>query len=260
MRDCILELGGVTRCNTFTKLYLSIFGQYDWEGVPTIPPEVFFVPNWFYFNIYEMSSWSRAILVPLGIINDSRPERSIPAGCGIDELFVGGRSGKHLRLPWDEKPVSWRNAFLVADIALKVYDKSRFKPLRKHAIREAEKWLRERQWRSGGLGAIFPAMTHAVMAYKCLGYGDDDPAVLHELRELAKFEIEEGDEIRLQPCFSPVWDTGIAVNALLDSGLPADHAAIRSSVDWLLEKQTTTKGDWAIKCPDVEPGGWFFEY
>ncbi len=260
MRRCILDLGGVTKCNTFTKLYLSIFGQYDWEGVPTIPPEVFFVPDWFYFNIYEMSSWSRAILVPLGLINHTRPHRPIPEGAEIDELFVGGRYGKHLRLPWDAKKVSWRNAFLVADRALKVYDKSKVKPLRAKAIAEAEKWLLKRQRGSGGLGAIFPAMTHAVMAYNCLGYADDHPAIQHELRHLATFEIEDGDEIRMQPCLSPVWDTALSLNAVLDSGVPHDHPSIRKAVDWLLEKQVSSRGDWCVKCPGVEPGGWFFEY
>jgi squalene-hopene/tetraprenyl-beta-curcumene cyclase len=207
-----------------------------------------------------MSSWSRAILVPLGIINHTRPHRSVPPGAEIDELFVGGRYGKHLRLPWDAKKVSWRNAFLVADMALKVYDKSKIKPLRQKALAEAERWILERQKGSGGLGAIFPGMTHAVMAFKCLGYPDDHPAIQHELRELEKFEIEEGDEIRVQPCVSPVWDTCISLNALLDSGVPHDHPAIRKAVDWLLAKQTTDKGDWAAKCPNVEPGGWFFEY
>jgi squalene-hopene/tetraprenyl-beta-curcumene cyclase len=260
MRDCILRLGGVTKCNTFTKLYLSIFGQYDWDGVPTIPPEVSLAPNWFFFNIYEMSSWSRAILVPLAIINHARPHRSIPPGAEIDELFVGGRNGKHLRLPWGDRPISWKNAFLVADRGLKVYDRVKVKPLRRKAIKDAEKWMLERQRDSGGLGAIFPAMTHAVMAYKCLGHADDSPAVQHELRELEKFEIEDGDELRLQPCLSPVWDTALSINALIDSGLPGSHPAVRCAADWLISKQTSTKADWAVKTPNIEPGGWFFEY
>jgi squalene-hopene/tetraprenyl-beta-curcumene cyclase len=261
LRHCILSLGGVTKCNTFTKLYLSIFGQYDWEGVPTIPPEMFFVPSWFYLNLYEMSSWSRAILVPLAIINAFRPSRPVPPECNINELFVGGRHGRHLLLPRDtSRLLSWKNAFLVIDRALKLYDKSPVKPMRRRALRASEKWLRERQKGSGGLGAIFPGMTHAVMAYKCLGYPDDHPAVQHELRELAKFEIAEGDEMRLQPCLSPVWDTAISLNALLDSGLPHDHPAVQKGVEWLLARQTTTKGDWAVKCRGVAPGGWFFEY
>ncbi len=260
LRECVLSLGGVTHCNTFTKLYLSIFGQYDWDGVPTIPPEVFIVPNWFYFNIYEMSSWSRAILVPLAIINEARPYIPIEPSKSIDELFVGGKSGAHLKLKWDKRRISWRNAFLVADRAFKVYNKSKIKPLRVKAIRDAEQWLLDHQKGCGGLGAIFPGITHAVMAFKCLGYSDDHPAVQQELNELKKFEIEDGDEMRVQPCVSPVWDTAIAVNALIDSGIPGDHPAIRRASEWLLARQTTTKADWAIKAPNVEPGGWFFEY
>lgn len=260
LRECILRLGGVTSCNTFTKLYLSIFGQYDWEGVPTIPPEIMLLPRWFYINIYAMSSWSRAILVPLAVINHFRPARPVPPECAIDELFVGGRHGKHLRLRRDRKLVTWRNLFLFVDRLLKVYDRSPIKPFRRVAIRAAEKWMRERQEGSGGLAAIFPAMTHAVMAYKCLGYPDDHPAVQHELRHLASFEIEDGDEIRVQPCLSPVWDTAIAVNALLDSGLPHDHPAIDKATEWLLRKQTRRVADWRVEAGDVAPGGWFFEY
>ncbi len=260
MKECILDLGGVTRCNTFTKLYLSIFGQYDWEGVPTIPPELALAPDWFYVNIYEMSSWSRGILKPLAVINACRPFRPIPLDCGIDELFVEGKDLKHQRLRWDKRTVSWKNFFLVADRALKVHDRSPVKPFRKRALKATEKWLLERQKGSGGLAAIFPAMTHAVMAYKCMGYEDDHPAVQHELQELAKFEIEEGDEIRVAPCFSPVWDTAIAINALIDSGLPRTHPAIQKAADWLLSKQTKTLGDWSVKAKNTEPGGWFFEY
>ncbi len=260
LRECILRLGGVTKCNTFAKLYLSVFGQYDWEGVPTIPPELMLLPRWFYLNLYAISSWSRAILVPLAIINHYRPARPVPPECAIDELFVGGRHGKHVLLQRDAKPITWRNAFLFIDSLLKIYDKSPVKPMRRVAIRAAEKWIRERQEGSGGLGAIFPAMTHAIMAYKCLGYADDDPAVQHELHHLNTFEIEEGDEIRLQPCLSPVWDTAIAVNALLDSGLPHDHPAIDKATEWLLSKQTTRVADWAVEAGNVEPGGWFFEY
>ena len=260
LRRCILNLGGVTRCNTFTKLYLAIFGQYDWEGVPTIPPEAILAPGWLYLNVYEMSSWSRAILIPLAVINAFRPTRPVPPGAAIDELFVGGRHGKHLNLPWDQRPISWRNAFLVVDRALKIHDRSPWKPFRRRALDASEQWLKERQYKSGGLGAIFPAMTHAVMAFKCLGYSDDSPEVQHELRELAAFEIEEGDEIRMQPCLSPVWDTAITLNALMDSGLPPNHPAIVKGIQWLLSKQTTHKGDWAVKVKDTEPGGWYFEY
>ena len=255
----ILAEGGVTRCNTFTKLYLSMFGQYDWHGVPTIPPEAVLMPKWFYFNIYNMSSWSRAILVPLAVMNAARPHRPIPESAHIDELFVGGRDRRRMRLQWDDKPLTWRNVFLVMDKLLKLYDASPVKPFRKRALDKSLEWLLEREENSGGLGAIFPAMTHAIMAYKCMGLPDSHPAICRELAELAAFEIEDTDSIHLQPCVSPVWDTAIVLNALIDSGYAPDGEAVRKAAEWLLTKQTTRKGDWSVKAPNVEPGGWYFE-
>src|SRR5882672_10004214 len=112
-RKKILELGGVTEVNTFTKIYLCFFGQYDYDAVPAIPPEIVLFPNWFWFNIYEISSWSRAILVPLSICYAKKPFKKIPREMGIDELFIGGRHGRHLHLKWSAKKISWRNFFLV---------------------------------------------------------------------------------------------------------------------------------------------------
>src|ERR1700734_3584702 len=107
-RKKILEMGGVTEVNTFTKIYLCFFGQYDYDAVPAIPPEIVLFPNWFWFNIYEISSWSRAILVPLSIAYAKKPYKKIPAEHGISELFVGGREKADLRLKWDrERVVSW---------------------------------------------------------------------------------------------------------------------------------------------------------
>jgi squalene-hopene/tetraprenyl-beta-curcumene cyclase len=258
-RKAILAEGGVTRCNTFTKLYLSMFGQYDWRGVPTIPPETILLPKWFYFNIYAMSSWSRAILVPLAVMNASKPSRQIPDHAHIDELFVDGRDPRKMGLQWDKKPITWRNVFLVVDKVLKLFEASPVKPFRKLALDRSLAWLLEREENSGGLGAIFPAMTHAIMAYKCMGLPDNHPAICHELAELATFEIEENDTIRLQPCVSPVWDTAIVVNALSDSGYPVESESVIKAAEWLLSKQTRKKGDWAVMCPNVEPGGWYFE-
>ncbi len=104
-REWVLEHGGVVECNTFTKMYLCGLGQYDYDAVPAIPPEIVLSPNWFYFNIYEISSWSRSILVPLAIIYAKKPFKKIPPEQGIDELFVGGRANAQLRLKMDRKRI-----------------------------------------------------------------------------------------------------------------------------------------------------------
>jgi len=267
-RRWILGHGGVVKCNTFTKIYLCSVGQYDYDSAPAIPPEIVLFPTWFYFNIYEISSWSRAILVPLAIIWAKRPFRKVPPEQGIDELFVGGRANSDLRLPLDRAAVlSWRNFFIVLDRVLHWLDAVRFRPLRGLALRRAEKWLVARLEMSDGLGAIYPAMLNAVIALRCLGYPEDHPQVIRAHAEFEKLGIEqpatpEAPEptFRMQPCTSPVWDTAQAVFALGEAGLARTDPRMVRAADWLLSKEVRHRGDWTVKLPDTEPGGWYFEF
>src|ERR1700742_2768332 len=97
-RENVLKLDGVVEGNKLTKIYLCGLGQYDYDAVPAVPPEIVLFPNWFYFNIYEISAWSRAILVPLSIIYAKKPFKKIPPEQGIEELYVGGRQNANLHL------------------------------------------------------------------------------------------------------------------------------------------------------------------
>ncbi len=267
-RDWILAHGGVVECNTFTKIYLCALGQYDYDAVPAVPPEIVLAPSWFYFNIYEISSWSRAILVPLSIIYAKKPYKKIAPEQGIDELFVGGREHANLRLRMDKsKLLSWRNFFLVVDRMMHWGEAVYLRPLRKIALRRAEKWMLERLEMSDGLGAIYPAMLNAILALRCLGYSDDDPQVIRARDEFEKLGIEEPGipdysepTFRMQPCMSPVWDTAYAVFALGEAGVSKDDPRLLKAVDWMLSKEVRHKGDWAVKVRGAEPGGWYFEF
>lgn len=266
-RNRILAMGGATECNTFTKIYLCFLGQYDWEAVPAIPPEIVLFPNWFWFNIYEISSWSRAILVPLSVCYAKKPFKKIPAEMGIDELFVGGRHGRHLHLKWDTKTISWRNFFLVLNQVVHFCEKFHIRPLRKLAVRKAEEWMLARFEMSDGLGAIYPGILNSVIALRCLGYSTDDPQVIRALDEFEKLGIEDPGipdhsepTFRMQPCMSPVWDTAYAMFALGECGVDKSDPRLLKAADWILTKEVRTRGDWAVKVRDVQPGGWYFEF
>jgi squalene-hopene/tetraprenyl-beta-curcumene cyclase len=259
-RAKILELGGVTEVNTFTKLYLCFFGQYDYDAVPAIPPEIVLFPNWFWFNIYEISSWSRAILVPLSICYAKKPFKKLPDEMGVEELFVGGRDKSRMHLHWAEKLVSWRNFFLVLDRLTHWAERVHIRPLRSIALRKAEKWMLERFEMSDGLGAIFPSILNSVIALRCLGYSIDDPQFIRAMDEFEKLGIEEGDTFRMQPCVSPVWDTAYALFVLGEAGVPADDPRMIKCADWILQKQVRNVGDWKVKNPEGQPGGWYFEF
>ncbi len=259
-RKKILALGGVTKVNTFTKIYLCFFGQYDYDAVPAIPPEIVLFPNWFWFNIYEISSWSRAILVPLSIAYAKKPFKKIPDEMGVEELFVGGRDRAQMYLPWDEKLASWRNFFLVLDRTVHWFERVHVRPLRSLALKQAEKWMLRRFEMSDGLGAIFPSMMNSIIALRCLGYSVDDPQFIRAMDEFEKLGIEEDDSFRMQPCKSPVWDTAYALFALAESGVPATDGRMVKSADWILQKQVRNPGDWKVKNKHGQPGGWYFEF
>ncbi len=248
-REWILAHGGVVECNTFTKMYLCALGQYDYDAVPAIPPEIVLFPNWFYFNIYEISAWSRSILVPLAIIYAKKPFKKISPQHSIDELFVGGRANSNLRLHWDRKNfISWRNFFIVIDRITHWFEAVHIRPLRKLALKKAEKWMLDRLEMSDGLGAIYPAMMNAIIALRCLGYSEDDPQVIRARDEFEKLGIEEpANEVmpeptfRMQPCMSPVWDTAQALYALGEAGVPRNDPRMVKAADWLLSKEVRQK-------------------
>ncbi len=256
----ILELGGVTKVNTFTKIYLCFLGQYDYDAVPAIPPEIVLFPNWFWFNIYEISSWSRAILVPLSIVYAKKPFKKIPDEMAIDELFVGGRDKSRMRLEWSDKLVSWRNFFLVFDRITHWLEAVHIRPLRSMALKKAERWMLDRFEMSDGLAAIYPAMLNAIIALRCQGYSLDDPQMIRALDEFEKLGIEDDDTFRMQPCKPPVWDTAYAMFALGEAGLPKTDPRMVKSADWILQKQVRKPGDWTVNNKKGKPGGWYFEF
>src|SRR5262245_20795041 len=93
-----------------------------------------------------------------------------------------------------------------------------------------------------------------------LGHGFEDETFSRAVTGWEGFTIDEGDRLRPEACQSPVWDTALAILALRDAGLPADHPALRRAADWLLGEEVTVVGDWAVRRPGLAPGGWAFEF
>jgi squalene-hopene/tetraprenyl-beta-curcumene cyclase len=259
-RQVILKLGGAEKSNTFSRFYYACLGQISFDSCPSIPPEVVFLPQWFYFNLYNVSAWTRTMILPLGIVTTLRPVRHLPDDLGIQELFVDYQAANVLGIPAPGFPRTWRDFFLRVDHFLKRYEESPLLALRDKAMKAAEKWLLERMENSEGLGAIFPPMVYMLIVFKALGYPEDHPVVVKAHKDLKDFYIEEDDTIRLQPCVSPVWDTGIALHALAETGLSSESVAAKLGTQWLLDKEVKFISDWGRKVRKIEPSGWFFEF
>ncbi len=260
-RANILRLGGIPAMNTFSKLYLALLGQFPWHYLPSIPVEMILFPQWFPFHIYKMSSWSRAMLVPLAIINHFKPTRELSDDKQLHELYPVGTEQNDFTLPRHRRFFAWRNLFLRADRAFKIISRVGWRPMRQRALEEAERWMLERIGEgSDGLAAVFPAMLNALIALHALGYEKTHPAYVKAWKDFHELFVDDPEDIRIQPCLSPVWDTAINLIALGESGVPADHPAMRKAAEWLVDKEVRIRGDWAQNNSYPKASGWAFEY
>jgi squalene-hopene/tetraprenyl-beta-curcumene cyclase len=253
-RERLLALGGIEACNSYAKFYLAMFGQYDWDKLPAMIPEIVLLPalRWG-FNLYRISSWTRPIIVPMFIIYALRPRVEIPFS--VRDLRIPCKPPR----PPGLKKRLWHAAFRAADRMMNLYDRLCPRSIREVALDRARRWLIDRLMHPGGLAAIYPPMINAIIALRCLGYPDDAPEMLKAVRDLEDLEVPAGDRMRIEPCFSVIWDTAWAVHTLARSGL-GETAAVRRGADWLLAKEIFTGGDWQVNNPGIAPAAWAFEF
>ena len=259
-KDFILSKGGVPEARIFTKIWLALFGQWEWHGVPVMPPEIMLFPDWLPINIYEFSSWARATIVPLLIVLDSKPVQAVPDSAKIDELYPLPRATTDYSLRRPSSLIGWESFFYTANQILRLVEQLPWRPTRERALRKAEEWVIAHQEADGSWGGIQPPWVYSLLALKTLGYPLDHPAMAKGIQGFRGFSIEENETLRVQACVSPLWDTCLAMIALSDSGLPSDHPSLVKAAEYLLDQQVLTGGDWQVKAKDTPPGGWAFEF
>ncbi len=226
-----------------------------------MPVEIMLLPRWFPFHIDKVSYWARTVMVPLLVLQALKPRPANPRGVSIPELFVTP----------PETVREWPKGAHQAWLGVKIFGAidwllKRVEPyfpasLRRRAIGAAEAFVTERLNGEEGLGAIYPAMANAVLMYDALDYPPDHPHLVTARRSIEKLLVVGKDEAYCQPCLSPVWDTALTAHALLEAGGDAGGEPVRAALDWLAPLQVLdVKGDWAVRRPDVRPGGWAFQY
>ena len=250
-REFVLANGGLEATRVFTRVWLALFGEWSWEQLPAMPPELVLLPPWVPLNLYDWGCWARQTVAAITVVATLRPVRPLPFH--VSEL----RSGT---TPLPAKTGLTARAFTTLDRVLKAYHRSPIKPGRRHAFRRAAEWIIARQEADGGWGGIQPPMVYSILALHLLGYSLDHPVIVAGLRSIDGFTNYDGDLRWMEACQSPVWDTCLAVTALLDAGAkPADPAVVRAA-QWTLGEEITVTGDWAVRRPGLAPGGWAFEF
>lgn len=239
----ILSHGGIEAARTFTKIWLALFSQYDWNKVPSMPVELVLLPSHFYFNIYEFSSWARSTIVPLSIVMTLRPGSPLCVAPSLGELQAAVGPALSPR----ESSSCLHRLFYIIDRFVKTMERRPFPSLRKKAIKAAKDWVLDHQEKSGDWGGIQPAMIYSILALHYLGYPADHDVIRRGLEALELFCKEDEAGLRLQSCISPVWDTALTAMALLDAGIPPEHPSLFKAASWLVKNQVCTGGDWQVK-------------
>ncbi|TWT62086.1 terpene cyclase/mutase family protein [Rubinisphaera italica] len=272
-REAILAAGGAEKVNSFTRYYMALLGLISYHQCPAVPPELVLLPRWTRLSIYDMSAWSRTILMPLSLLWAYKPHRDLPEEQQIEELFI--KSARKLPICNDvtekvddlsyRSRIPWAWMFRQFDRGYKLIERCGGPPLRNKSIRIAAGWILERLQNSDGLGAIFPPIVWSLVALKSLGFEDDSYEVVTTRQQLDALILQgknaQGEKtVRLQPCKSPVWDTSIATLALAETGQADCKEAVAASSKWMRAQEIRSYGDWSITHRDVEPGGWCFEF
>ena len=263
----VVAHGGIAASRVFTRVWLALFGEWSWDDLPAMPPELVLLPSWVPLNVYDWACWARQTVVPITVVATLRPVRPLPFSLGelhADRHAADRRAVDGGVVAPPARPGLIGSAFSVLDRALKLYEKAPVKPARTTAFRRAAEWILARQESDGGWGGIQPPWVYSILALHLLGYPLDHPALAAAIRGLDGFLIEEqtddGPVRRLEACQSPVWDTCLALTALLDAGLTADDPAVAKAATWLAREEVAVRGDWAVRRPKLDAGGWAFEF
>ena len=262
-REAILAYGGAARANVFTRFAMALFGQVPWRAVPVMPVEIMLLPRWFPFHMSKVSYWSRTVIAPLLILTALKPLARNPRAVDIRELFTTPPENER-RYNINPTGAFIGQIFLGVDRVLRAVEPYFPTRSRRRGIERAMDFIVERLNGDDGLGAIYPAMANAVMAFDTLGYDKDHPDYVTARRaveKLLQLDDEDDSKTYCQPCLSPIWDTALAVHAVMEAGSPEDQQSVHSALDWLTKKQVLdVVGDWADRRPDLRPGGWPFQY
>lgn len=253
-KKCILEMGGIEKSNVFTKITLAIFGQITWDSVPFMPIEIIKFPNFFPFNIYKISYWSRTVLVPLLIIMHRKPCASNPNQISIIELFndSNNHNQKIKLVSRDEKFSSF---FIFLDNLARFFFPLISKNFKYKCEKKVLNWMIKRLNGEDGLGGIFPAMVNSLLALLAVDKTKYEKECVVIRSAIDKLVVEKKNIAYCQPCVSPVWDTGWMGLVNLENNIQVDDL-----VDWLMEKEIKIKGDWSVKRQKALPGGWAFQF
>ncbi|MCU6707462.1 squalene--hopene cyclase [Paenibacillus sp. J5C_2022] len=244
-------LGGVT--SVLSKTILAATGQRPWpKSINLIPPPLVLFPPSFPVSLYDFSSYARIHLVPMLVMAERKLALRTETTPDLSHLLA------HNAPAMNDADAQAHDiaANMQAGLSRLI---GRPALIRETAIKRAEQFMLDRIEVDGTLYSYASCTILMIFALLALGYESDHPVIAKAVAGMAAMRCElHGDTSTIQNSPSAIWDTALLSHALQEARLPPDHEAIVRSSGFLLRLQHRTRGDWSVRNPNAEPGGWGF--
>lgn len=249
----ILKNGGIHRSHMFTKIMLALTGQYKWPAFFPIPVEFILLPLSFPINFYDISVFGRANLAPILILASKKFSKKTKRSPDLSDLFTSRPSDFY-----SEEEL--RMLKTISDYIEKAVKHMIGLPfqLRQSAIEQTKQYILSHVEPDGTFYSYFSSTFLMIFALLSLGHKKDDPIILKAIDGLKRMRCTINGHTHMQYTTANVWNTSLISFTMQNAGVPSSDPAIVKANKYLLERQHTKFGDWAIHNPGVMPGGWGF--
>ncbi|WP_286230850.1 squalene--hopene cyclase [Neobacillus mesonae] len=250
-RRFILANGGAAEVHMFLKIMLAMTGQCAWPHFP-INIEVMLLPDSFPINLFDLSVYGRANLIPFLILANTNFRKRTPRSPNLSDLF----QKKEVRFFTEDQAEEARS--VIKWIKQGIQGLKSHVNLRELSLYRAEKYMLDRIEPDGTFVNYFSSTLLMIFALLARGYSTTHPVITRAVHGLKAMSCRIDGELHCQYTTASVWNTTLINYALQESGVPYSSNNIQKANHYILSRQHLKYGDWVIHEPNLLPGGWGF--
>lgn len=260
--------GGVKGIPTWGKFWLAMLGLYGYEGLNSVPPELFILPRWLPFHPRRFYCHTRLIYLGIAYLSGVRFVAPLPESLRDDlrrELYsepyasIDFAALRHTLAASDVYvPISPLLRLIYDGLA--AYERRPNRALRRKALVACFGRIlyEQRSTRYQGISPVNALLN-------CLALFAQDPAHPELQASLEGIEAwrweDEAEGLRYVGARSNTWDTAFAMQALIETPAPTDDVAnaLEKAHGFLERAQATEElPEHRAHWRDIAQGGWCF--
>ncbi|KIL76775.1 Squalene--hopene cyclase [Bacillus badius] len=250
-RRFIMVNGGATEVHMFLKILLALTGQCAWPHFP-VNIEVLLLPDSFPINLFDLSVYGRANLIPFLILANTNFRRRTPKSPDLSDLFLK----RKVHFFTEEQEEDARSVIKLIKQGIKAL--KYHGNLRELTLYRAEKYMLNRIEPDGTFLNYFSSTTLMIYALLARGYSNTHPVITRAVQGLKAMTCRIDGELHCQYTTASIWNTTLINYALQEAGIPYSSNMIQKANHYILSRQHLKYGDWVIHEPNLLPGGWGF--